>query len=45
MSILSVSLNNINLDDTNYGEDDPNTIILIRLLVWHIKFIKSKTLK
>ena len=45
MSILSVSLNNINLDDTNYGEDDPNTIILIRLLVWHIKFIKSKALK
>ena len=45
MSLLSVSLNNINLDDTNYGEDDPNTIILIRLLVWHIKFIKSKALK
>ena len=32
MGILSVNLNNINLDDTNYEEDDPDTIILIRLL-------------
>ena len=26
-------------------EDDPNTIILIRLLLWHIKFEKRKPLK
>ena len=31
MGILSVNLNNINLDDTNYEEDDPDTIILVRL--------------
>ena len=31
MDILNVDLNNINLDDTNYEEDDPDTIILIRL--------------
>ena len=32
MDILNTDLNNINLRDTNYEEDDPNTIILIRLL-------------
>ena len=31
MGILIVNLNNINLDN-NFDEDDPNTIILIRLL-------------
>ena len=42
MGILSVNLNNINLDDTNYEEDDPGTVILIRLLAWHIKLEKYK---
>ena len=32
MVILSVNLNNINLDNINFDEDDPDTIILIRLL-------------
>ena len=32
--ILSVNLNNINLDNT-FDEDNPDTIILIRLLAWH----------
>ena len=32
MGILSVNLNNVNLD-INFDEDDPGTIILIRLLV------------
>ena len=27
-----VDRNNINLDDTNYNEDDPHTIINVRLL-------------
>ena len=45
MDILSIDLNNINLDDTNYDEDDPETIIYIRLLAWHIKFEKRKALK
>ena len=30
MGILSIDLNNINLDDTNYNEDDPETIIHVR---------------
>ena len=38
MGILNIDLNNINLDDTNYDEDDPETIIHIRLLAWQIKF-------
>ena len=33
------------LDDTNYDEDDPETIIHIRLLDLHIKFEKRKALK
>ena len=45
MGILNIDLNNIDLDDTNYDEEDPDTIIHIRLLVWHIKFEKCKELK
>ena len=39
MGILNIDINNINLDN-NFDEDDPGTIILIRLLSWHIKFEK-----
>ena len=42
MGILSVNLNNINLDN---NKDYPDTIILIRLLAWHITFKKHKVLK
>ena len=35
MGILSIDINNINLDDTNYDEGDPETVIHIRLLAWH----------
>ena len=41
IGILNIDLNNINLDD-NFDENDPDTIILIRLLAWHIKFEKPK---
>ena len=44
MSILNIDLNNINLDN-NFDEDDPCTVILIKLLAWHIKFKKRKALK
>ena len=44
MGILCVSLNNINLDN-NFDEDDPDTIIYIRLLSWHIRFEKRKVLE
>ena len=45
MGILNIDLNNINLQGTNYDEDDTDTLFLVRLLVWHIKFEKCKTLK
>ena len=41
MGIDDIVLNNINLDD-NFDKEDPNTIILIRRLAWHIKFGKRK---
>ena len=41
---LSVNLNNIYLVN-NFDENDPDTIILVRLLTWHSKFKKVKTLK
>ena len=44
LNILNIDLNNINLDE-NYDGDDPDTIIFIRLLAWHIKFRKYKELK
>ena len=42
--ILNIDLNSINLD-INFDEDDSDTIVLIRLLAWHIKFEKRKELK
>ena len=42
--IVNINLNNINLDE-NFDEEDPNTIILIRLLARHINFEKHKELK
>ena len=44
MGILNIDLNNINLDN-NFDDNDPDTIILIRLLAWYIKFEKRKALK
>ena len=45
ISILNIGLNCINLDDTNFDEDDSGTIIHVRLLAWHTKFEKRKALK
>ena len=44
MGILGVNLNNTNVD-FSFDENDPDTIILIRLLAWHSKFKKRKVLK
>ena len=44
MGILSVNLNNINLDN-NLDEYDPDTNILIILSAWHRKFLKSKAFR
>ena len=45
MGILSVDLNNINLDDANFHEDDPKTIIHVRILAWHNKRTQCKAFK
>ena len=45
IDILSANRKNINLDDTNYEEDDLDTIILIRLLAWDVEFEKREELK
>ena len=42
--ILTIDLNNISLAD-KYDEDDPDSIILMRFLTWHIEFRKRKELK
>ena len=44
MGILNRDLDNINLDN-NFDEDDPDTIIHIRLLTWHIQFENGKAFK
>ena len=44
IGILNIDINNINLDNI-FNEDDPDTIIIIRLLACHIKFDKGKALK
>ena len=45
IAVLNIVLNNINFDN-NFDENDLDTIILIRILVWrHIKFEKRKELK
>ena len=42
MGILSVDLNKINLNDVNFDEDDPETIIHNKLLAWRNKFKQRK---
>ena len=44
MGILSVDLVKINLDDVDFNEDDPATIIHVWLSAWH-KFEKCKAFK
>ena len=44
MGILNIDLNNINIDN-NFDEDDPDTIILLKLLRSNIKTEKLKALK
>ena len=37
IGILSVNCNNVDLDDSNFDEDDPETIIRVRLMAWYNK--------
>ena len=44
MGILSANLDKINLDNVNLNEDDPETIVHVRLIAWHNIF-KCKPFK
>ena len=44
LDILNIDLKNVNLDN-DFKEDDPDAIILMRLLTWHIKFGKRTELE
>ena len=37
IGILNVNCNNVDLDDANFDEDDPETIIHVRLMAWYNK--------
>ena len=45
VGIVRVDLGNINLDDNNFDEDDPETIIHVRHLTWCNKSGKYKAFK
>ena len=45
MGILCVNLKNINLYDAKFSEDDPKTIIHVRLLAWHNKLKQREAFK
>ena len=42
IDILSVDLNNINLDDTSIDEDGPENIIYVRLIAWGNRLKRRK---
>ena len=44
MGILDIDLSNINLDN-DFDENNPGSIVYVRLLAWYIKFDKRKGLK
>ena len=45
MGILSVDLDKINLGDINFGEDDPKTVIHVRVMAWHNRYKQHKSCK
>ena len=45
MGIPNIDLNNINLDDPNYGEDDPDTVILSEFWLSILNLKNAKNIK
>ena len=45
MCIVSVDLNSINFDDVNFDEEDTESVIHVKLMVWRNMFKQSKALK
>ena len=45
MCILSVDLNKINVDNVNFDENDPETIIHVKIMAWRNRFKQHKTFR
>ena len=45
MDIISVDLNNINLDDAYFDKDNPKSIIAVRLMAWCNRLKQRKSCK
>ena len=45
MDLVNVYFNNSSLHDNNFGNDDPNTIIHVRLMTWCNSYKQSKACK
>ena len=45
MGILNVDINNINIDDFKFDEDDTETIIHVRLMAWRNRLKQRKAFK
>ena len=45
MGVLSIGLNSINHDDASFEEDNPETIIYVRLIDRHNRFEQCKSHK
>ena len=45
MDLNIIDLNNINLDDDDFHEDDPETIINVRLIAWCNRYKQHKACK
>ena len=44
-TFVIIDLNNINIDVDNFDEDDPETIVFVRLMAWCIRYKQRKTNK
>ena len=42
-TFVIIDLNNINIDVDNFDEDDPETIVFVRLMAWCIRYKQRKT--
>ena len=42
-TFVIIDLNNINIDDDNFDEDDPETIVFVRLMAWCIRYKQRNT--
>ena len=44
-AFVTIDLNNINIDEDNFDEDDSETIVPVRLMAWCIRYKQRKANK